>query len=127
MPSLKFDIEQTRVSREAISYSTDQMDDEDYEIHEILDDESSYFHFKLMITRPTTIRFFSILVIILMWVLSVLFFTVALIIVFGLDSRPDSGFLGESCVLLFALPELRGVMPNVPPIGIIIDAVGFYW
>ncbi|KAJ9064067.1 hypothetical protein DSO57_1034315 [Entomophthora muscae] len=85
------------------------------------------YRFKIKISRPFTLILFSFLIIILMWALSLSMAVLAINIVIGLDARPECSFLGQGSALLFALPRLRNVQPDVPPIGIIIDGVGFYW
>lgn len=40
--------------------------------------------------------------------------------------RPDIGNLGFIGGLLFALPAVRNLQPNVPPVGILIDYLGFF-
>lgn len=42
--------------------------------------------------------------------------------------RPmSSGLLGPPISLLFALPFLRNVQPDVPPFGSYFDILAFYW
>jgi hypothetical protein len=77
-------------------------------------------------TRSITTQFFSIFVITLMWLLSlsILSLTVSLYV---RKRKVEPPMLALSVALLFAMPAIRNVQPGVPPIGITIDAVGFFW
>ncbi|KAJ9064066.1 F-box only protein 9 [Entomophthora muscae] len=99
----------------------------DGEIDNFQEDVVESYKFTLRITRPPTIIFFSIFVIILMWVISLVMAGVAFTIILLVDTRPEGGYMALGSGLLFALPFLRNAQPDVPPIGIIIDAMGFIW
>lgn len=70
---------------------------------------------------------FSVLLTVLMWVIALSIVALTLSFLFipgsGADLPPLPAFVG----LLFALPSVRNTQPNSPPIGALMDVVGFFW
>ncbi|KAJ3105060.1 hypothetical protein HDU96_008721 [Phlyctochytrium bullatum] len=78
------------------------------------------------VKRSSTTIFFSILVMIIMWILSLLAFTLASsLCIRGRKVEPPT--IAFSIALLFALPGIRNTQPGSPPIGCVADVVSFFW
>ncbi|KAG2429183.1 hypothetical protein HYH02_014118 [Chlamydomonas schloesseri] len=74
-----------------------------------------------------TCRVFCVIILLGMWVLSSFACIYAVDIVF---LRPRNAVLADATLfstLLFAMPNIRNVIPSVPPIGVGIDTFGFIW
>jgi hypothetical protein len=41
--------------------------------------------------------------------------------------EPSAPAIGFAIALLFALPAMRNTQPEVPPIGVAVDVLGFFW
>ncbi|GEM_PF-641315 len=78
------------------------------------------------ISRSDTVKFFSIIVMVIMWVLSLLSLLLAIRVVM-LGKLPEFGMLGWLTALLFAFPAIRNAQPNVPPVGTFSDFISFFW
>lgn len=78
------------------------------------------------IERSVTTKVFSIFIMILMWILSLIAFSVSMNIWFH-DKRIEAPMVAAVGALLFALPGLRNVMPNAPPVGSTADVASFFW
>ncbi|KAJ3042476.1 hypothetical protein HDV00_007247 [Rhizophlyctis rosea] len=92
---------------------TDAMDGTDVLVH-------------VKVTRAVATKIYSILIIILCWVLSILIMT-ATVGIWMLDRKVEPPIIAASGALLFALPAIRNAQPLVPPIGSVADSVGFFW
>ncbi|KAI8848041.1 hypothetical protein BC829DRAFT_394926 [Chytridium lagenaria] len=78
------------------------------------------------VSRSLTTIFFSTLVMVIMWVLSLLAFTLAVTLwMRGRKVEPPT--IAFSIALIFALPGIRNTQPGTPPIGCTADAVSFFW
>ncbi|TPX64608.1 hypothetical protein SpCBS45565_g05779 [Spizellomyces sp. 'palustris'] len=78
------------------------------------------------ISRTFTTQFFSVMVSILLWILSLLVISIALnIVVRGRKVEPP--VIAFSAAILFAIPGVRNAQPGIPPIGSNVDVVGFFW
>ena len=89
--------------------------------------EVSFLDILIKFSRTGTTKFFSIFVVILMWALSA---SQLVLCIDHLFLRPREALpptIGFSIALLFALPALRNTQPEVPPIGVIVDVLGFFW
>lgn len=80
----------------------------------------------ISISRSITVRFFSIIVMVIMWVLSILALLLAIRVAM-LGKLPEFGMLGWLTALLFAFPAIRNAQPNVPPVGTFSDFISFFW
>ncbi|KAI9293541.1 hypothetical protein K502DRAFT_325276 [Neoconidiobolus thromboides FSU 785] len=92
-----------------------------------IDDGNQHQKVILNIGRPGTVVFFSLFLFIVMWTLSLAVFMLALWTVAFSEERPGASYLGLGSALLFALPNLRSTQPGVPPIGALLDTIGFFW
>ena len=74
-----------------------------------------------------SVRFFSLFIVILMWLISLAVFVIA--INFSVNSSLELAYDVPALAigLLFAIPFVRGVQPNVPDVGITIDIMGFFF
>ena len=78
------------------------------------------------ISRSTTVVGFSIFVSFLMWMLSLAVLFLALSVVFR-GRKAELGMFSFMASLLFAFYAVRNSQPNVPPIGVYSDFIGFFW
>ncbi|KAI8833740.1 hypothetical protein BC829DRAFT_407601 [Chytridium lagenaria] len=88
--------------------------------------DGSTIHLRVSVRRSGVTKLFSIFVMTVMWVLSLVTLGLALIpwLVWKKVEPPTISFgLG----LLFALPAIRNAQPGVPPIGNTSDVVSFFW
>ncbi|KAJ3358671.1 hypothetical protein GGF32_010096 [Allomyces javanicus] len=69
---------------------------------------------------------FSLFIIALNWILSLIMGHLALQVLVENRAVP-AGLLTPPISLLFALPSLRNVQPAAPPVGATNDVVGFFW
>lgn len=76
--------------------------------------------------RGLTTKFFSVFIVICMWLLSCSVFTLACTVWFS-DGKIEPPTIGLSAALLFAMPAIRNTQPGVPSIGCTIDTAGFLW
>ncbi|KAJ9054003.1 hypothetical protein DSO57_1019016 [Entomophthora muscae] len=111
-PSLWFDI--SRIENDPL------LDDEDT-------DEDTLFRVILNINRPVFAIIFCVFIVMLMWLLSLAIFGMAIAVSVFSTSRPNGAYLGLGLACLFALPNLRSTQPEVPPLGALIDVIGFFW
>lgn len=78
------------------------------------------------ISRADSIKFFSVLVMIIMWVLiTMLFLLIFDILVRG--RKIEIAMFTFASAMLFAFPAFRNMMPLSPPIGAFPDYVAFFW
>ena len=77
--------------------------------------------------RSSSVKFFSLFVILLMWFISLSLFVIGMNYAFA--SSDDIAYDVPALMVgfLFALPFIRQVQPDVPNIGIIIDIMGFFF
>ncbi|KAJ3414126.1 hypothetical protein HDV05_007070 [Chytridiales sp. JEL 0842] len=81
---------------------------------------------RLQIQRSFSTKFFSVFVMGVMWLLSLLTFALSLTPwARGYKIEPPALVIGTS--LLFALPALRNAQPGIPAIGCTADVVSFFW
>jgi len=78
------------------------------------------------ICRSDSVKFFSMFVVFLMWMLIILLLTLIYNVVVK-GRKLEIGFLTFSASLLFAFPAFRNVMPMSPPIGSFPDYIAFFW
>ncbi|KAJ3412160.1 hypothetical protein HDV05_001135 [Chytridiales sp. JEL 0842] len=82
--------------------------------------------FDVSFKRSVTTRFFSVFVMVLMWILAGLAFVVALSI-WTRGRKVEPPTIAYSAALLFAMAAVRNTQPGVPPIGCTSDVVSFFW
>ena len=77
--------------------------------------------------RTTVTKVFSVFAFLLMWILSILFFFMA-VATWTRNLHHEIGeILSVGSGFLFALPAVRVTQPNIPSVGVLIDVVGFIW
>lgn len=80
----------------------------------------------LIITRNVLTRCFSMVVVVIMWLLAS--FMVVAAIDSAVRSRDARGVAICGIALLLALPVLRMLQPGIPSLlGCVVDVIGFYW
>lgn len=84
-------------------------------------------HLRIVIQRSSSVRFFSMFIVIIMWAVSLAMFVLALNFVFSQSMEVAYDVPALAVGLLFALPFVRDVQPSVPSIGITIDIMGFFF
>lgn len=78
------------------------------------------------VERAGSIKFFAVLVMIIMWVLiTMLFLLIFDILVRG--RKIEIAMFTFASAMLFAFPAFRNMMPLAPPIGAYPDYVAFFW
>ncbi|KAI8848892.1 hypothetical protein BC829DRAFT_443500 [Chytridium lagenaria] len=78
------------------------------------------------VARSATTIFFSGLIMVIMWVLSLLAFTLASTL-WMKNRKVEPPTIAFSIALMFALPGIRNIQPGSPPIGCTSDVVSFFW
>jgi hypothetical protein len=99
-----------------------------YKISVAKDKESdaTYVAADIEIARSGTVVAFSFFVGVLMWGLSLaVLFLVMSVILRG--RKPEIAMFSFMAALLFAYYAVRNSQPNVPPIGVFSDFMGFFW
>ncbi|KAI9145063.1 hypothetical protein BKA69DRAFT_1172553 [Paraphysoderma sedebokerense] len=85
-----------------------------------------YLTLNFNVGRSATTKVFSVSVIILCWLLSILVGFLAIQTAWrGREVPPP--VLGFPALVLFALPSLRNIQPGVPAIGSVSDVIGFFF
>ncbi|KAI8847575.1 hypothetical protein BC829DRAFT_476506 [Chytridium lagenaria] len=81
---------------------------------------------RVRVRRSFTTRAFSIFVMGVMWVLSILTFCLS-VSPWIRNYKAEAPTLAIPNTLLFALPAIRNSQPGVPAIGATVDVVSFFW
>eukprot|EP00122_Pirum_gemmata_P014865 Pgem_evm1s13875 len=87
----------------------------------------AYAGCELHVKRPTSTIVFAMGINVLMWLITIVDFSLSMYIIWFSKLSHSRGAFGLSVFLIIALPYLRSVQPNVPPIGIAIDFLAFTW
>ncbi|KAI8926394.1 hypothetical protein BC831DRAFT_425789 [Entophlyctis helioformis] len=82
--------------------------------------------FELEIVRSWTTLFFSMFVVVLLWIISLIMFAVS-VTLWLRGRKVDPPTIVVCGALLYALPSFRNSQPGVPNIGAAIDVAGFFW
>uniref|UniRef100_UPI001882A234 DUF4436 family protein n=1 Tax=Microcoleus sp. LEGE 07076 TaxID=915322 RepID=UPI001882A234 len=72
------------------------------------------------------LKFFALVIIVIMWVLSIMALLLALKVMQS-GKLPEVGMLSWTAVMLFAFPAIRNAQPGVPPVGTASDFLSFFW
>ncbi|KAJ3314773.1 hypothetical protein HDU76_002357 [Blyttiomyces sp. JEL0837] len=88
------------------------------------DGTAVYVDFKF--TRSATTKFFSLFVVVIMWVLGILSFVQA-VTIYTRNRKVEPPTIAANMGLLFALPAVRNSQPGAPAIGCLADTVSFFW
>lgn len=99
-----------------------------YKIEAAKSEESddSYVGIDMKIARSSTVVFFSVFVMVLMWgvTIAVMFMTLS---IFLRGRKIELGMFSFLAALLFAFAAVRNSQPGVPPIGAFSDFISFFW
>jgi hypothetical protein len=88
--------------------------------------DATYVSAEIEVKRSGTVVAFSMFVGLLMWGLSLaVLFLVMSVLLRG--RKPEIAMFSFMAALLFAYYAVRNSQPNVPPIGVFSDFVGFFW
>ena len=98
----------------------------DIKISHAKDFNQNFVSLNLDIHRSTAVIIFSVCITLAMWVIGAAVIILTRRIVKS-NVVPDMGVLGFTSGLLFALPTVRSLQPMVPPMGVLIDYLGFLW
>ena len=92
-----------------------------------LEENSSIFiYIDVSATRSLPVKFFALVIIVIMWVLSIMALLLALKVMKS-GKLPEVGMLSWTAVMLFAFPAIRNAQPGVPPVGTASDFLSFFW
>jgi len=88
--------------------------------------DDAYVAIDMQIGRSSTVKFFSLFIMALMWgaSLAVLFLTLSVVL---RGRKIEVGMFSFLSALLFAMGTVRASQPNVPPIGVFSDFAAFFW
>lgn len=90
--------------------------------------EKDTIEYQVTFNRSATTKFFAIVLGIVMWMLALSQVAVVLDkLFFRPERKVETGQLGVSTGILFALPGIRGAQPNAPPTGTVLDTATFFW
>jgi len=99
-----------------------------YKIEAAKSEESddNYVGIDMKIARSSTVIFFSVFVMVLMWgvTIAVMFMTLS---IFLRGRKIELGMFSFLAALLFAFAAVRNSQPGVPPIGAFSDFISFFW
>jgi hypothetical protein len=86
----------------------------------------SYMGLRVTISRSVITKSFSIFLMIAMWLIGLVVFTITMVVVW--QPRPiEFGMFTLIAGMLFALPAVRNLQPSVPPLGGLTDFLSFFW
>jgi hypothetical protein len=97
-----------------------------YEVASVVEEYDGTVYFGFKVVRSITTRIFSMFIVFVMWMISLIKFFTALSF-WLLKKKIELPLLALSGALLFGLPALRNSQPGVPPIGVMADVFGFFW
>jgi len=91
--------------------------------HESTDD---YVGIDMTISRASTVKFFAIFIILMMWglTIAVIFLTLSVV---TRGRKVEIGMFSFLAALLFAFAAVRNSQPGAPPIGTFSDFISFFW
>jgi hypothetical protein len=90
------------------------------------DSDDSYVEIDMTFSRATTVKFFSIFVMIIMWGVTI----IVLLMTFSIAMRGrkiEVGLFSLLATLIFSFVALRNAQPGSPPIGCYSDYLSFFW
>lgn len=88
--------------------------------------DSDYSEVNIHIERTSSVLYFSIFIMILMWAIIIAVVLILLSILVR-KRKLEYSMFAFLATLLFALPALRGIQPFVPGIGCFSDYIAFFW
>ena len=90
------------------------------------ENSSIFIYIDVSATRSIPVKFFALVIIVIMWVLSTMALLLALKVMQS-GKLPEVGMLSWTAVMLFAFPAIRNAQPGVPPVGTASDFPSFFW
>jgi hypothetical protein len=100
--------------------------DVDYIPKAEFESSDEYMGIRVRVSRSVIIKAFSIFLMLAMWLIGLVVFTLTLVVVF--QPRPiEFGMYTLIAGMLFALPAVRNLQPGVPPLGSLTDFLSFFW
>jgi len=86
----------------------------------------AYVGIDMTISRASTVKFFAIFIILMMWGLTtaVIFLTLSVV---SRGRKVEIGMFSFLAALLFAFAAVRNSQPGAPPIGTFSDFISFFW
>ncbi|PZO41690.1 MAG: DUF4436 domain-containing protein [Pseudanabaena frigida] len=100
--------------------------DVDYIPKAEFESSDSYIGLRVNVSRSVITKSFSIFLMIAMWLIGLVIFTMTMIVVW--QPRPiEFGMFTLIAGMLFALPAVRNLQPSVPPLGGLSDFLSFFW
>jgi hypothetical protein len=90
------------------------------------ENSSIFIYIDVSATRSIPVKFFALVIIVIMWVLSIMALLLALKVMQS-GKLPEVGMLSWTGVMLFAFPAIRNAQPGVPPVGTASDFLSFFW
>ncbi|MEG4576671.1 DUF4436 family protein [Microcoleus sp. N3A4] len=90
------------------------------------ENSSIFIYIDVTATRSLPVKFFALVIIVIMWVLSTMALLLALKVMKS-GKLPEVGMLSWTAVMLFAFPAIRNAQPGVPPVGTASDFLSFFW
>lgn len=89
--------------------------------------QASFVGINYRMSRTTSTKIFSIWINVLMWTLGSCILGIVIDNIFLRPREPLVALAGVACTLLFAMPNVRGLQPDVPAMGSAVDMLGFWW
>jgi hypothetical protein len=100
--------------------------DVDYIPQAEFESSDTYMGLRVSISRSVITKSFSIFLMIAMWLIGLVVFTMTMAVFW--QPRPlEFGMFTLIAGMLFALPAVRGLQPGVPPVGGLSDFLSFFW
>ncbi len=100
--------------------------DVDYIPKAEFESSDAYMGLRVIISRSVITKSFSIFLMIAMWLIGLVVFTMT-IAVLWLPRPIEFGMFTLIAGMLFALPAVRNLQPGVPPLGGLTDFLSFFW
>ena len=100
--------------------------DVDYIPKAEFESSDTYIGLRVTVTRSVITKSFSIFLMIAMWLIGLVVFTMTIVVIW--QPRPiEFGMFTLIAGMLFALPAVRNLQPSVPPLGGLSDFLSFFW
>lgn len=100
--------------------------DADYVPKTEFESSDIYMGLRVTVSRSVITKSFSIFLMIAMWLIGLVVFTMTMVVVW--QPRPiEFGMFTLIAGMLFALPAVRNLQPSVPPLGGLSDFLSFFW
>jgi hypothetical protein len=100
--------------------------DVDYVPKAEFESSDTYTGLRVTVARSVITKSFSVFLMIAMWLIGLVVFTMTMVVVLQPRSI-EFGMFTLIAGMLFALPAVRGLQPSVPPLGGLTDFLSFFW